>query len=299
VTGATAMTAMRQGTTRVRKPTTSASAEGVDDAHGAALAMDHGIRAHARHGVSFCIAEIVDDLVRELEEEEEDARGGNGPDCDPVRERASGRGKRIGEAREHEAGRRRGVLPEVELLDAHAPGEQRPVVGQTEGVECDAERGDDRPRHGDDDEGQEERREAERAQRGSVASDEVGAHDLVCAILRDVDDAIEQVHEEPVERAHGGEPPRIAPREEPAESEGAERGDGDDVEPAHAGEDAEVGSRRGGCNYGHAPRTLPSAATSRTTEPRRAGTRFGLPRARVRWQMGRRCAPPSADSPGT
>ena len=90
----------------------------------------------------------------------------------------------------------------------------------------------------DEDERREERRERHRADGRRVPRDEVGADDAVGAVLGEVDDAVQEVHEEPVERADGREEPRIRPGEEPAERERPERGDRDDVQPADAREDA-------------------------------------------------------------
>ncbi len=65
--------------------------------------------------------------------------------------------------------------------------------------------------------------------RPTVARDEVGAGDAVGRVLGQVDDTVEQVDEEPVERAGDGDEPRVAAGQKPAERERAERGDGHDV----------------------------------------------------------------------
>ena len=81
---------------------------------------------------------------------------------------------------------------------------------------------------------QAEREEAPGEDAATVAGHELGAGDAVGLVLLHIDHAIEQVDEEPVERAHGGDRPRAVAGEQPAEGEAAQRRDGHDVQPADA-----------------------------------------------------------------
>ncbi len=183
--------------------------EAVDDPHGAALAVDDRVGAHALARVARRVAEVVDDLVGELEGEEEEGREEDRRGVDGAREAAvaAGEGQRIAEDREHEARGRGGVLPEVELLDPPPAGEEPPVVGEPERVVAEPQERDLRRDEVDERERGGEGGEAEAEDGAAVGADEVGAGDGVLLILGEVDDAVEQVDEEPVEGRDRGEEP--------------------------------------------------------------------------------------------
>jgi hypothetical protein len=81
--------------------------------------VDDGIRADPGEAVAVDVAEVVEDLVAELEQEEEQAGDEDRRGVD-VGARRRRRDERVREDGDEEARRRRRVLPEVELLSRAA-----------------------------------------------------------------------------------------------------------------------------------------------------------------------------------